>query len=98
MLENDTISSQQFRVISVEENDDVNYAISALAYIKEKYDFIEDGVAITPQEISDLNLLKSPPNGLSAKEVIVLINNQPISKIIITWQPVKRCFKLYGEL
>lgn len=88
MLENDTISSQQFRVMSVEENDGVSYAISALAYVKEKYDFIEDGVAITPQVISSLNLLKDPPNGLSAEEVIVLINNQPVSKLIIRWQPV----------
>ena len=88
MLENDTISSQQFRVMSVEENDGVSYGISALAYVKEKYDFIEDGVAITPQVISSLNLLKNPPNGLSAEEVIVLINNQPVSKLIIRWQPV----------
>ena len=76
MLENDTISSQQFRVMSVEENDGVSYGISALAYVKEKYDFIEDGVAITPQVISSLNLLKNPPNGLSAEEVIVLINKK----------------------
>ena len=46
MLENDTISSQQFRVMSVEEKDGINYGISALAYVKEKYDFIEDGTAI----------------------------------------------------
>jgi len=88
MLENDTISSQQFRVMSVEESDGVNYAISALAYVKEKYDFIEDGTPITPQVISSLNLLKDPPNGLSAEEVIVLINNQPVSKLIARWQPV----------
>ena len=88
MLENDTISSQQFRVMSVEEKDGINYGISALAYVKEKYDFIEDGTAIPTQVISSLNLLKDPPNGLSAEEVIVLINNQPVSKLIVRWQPV----------
>ena len=88
MLENDTISSQQFRVMSVEEKDNVNYGISALAYVKEKYDFIEDGTAIPTQVISNLNLLKSPPNGLTAEEVIVLINNKPVSKILVRWQPV----------
>ena len=60
MLENDTISSQQFRVMSVEEKDGINYGISALAYVKEKYDFIEDGTAIPTQVISSLNLLKNP--------------------------------------
>ena len=88
MLENDSINSQQFRVMSVEERDGVNYGISALAYVKEKYDFIEEGEQLTPQVISNLNLLKPPPQGLSAEEVIVLINNQPVSKLLLRWQPV----------
>ena len=88
LLENDTVSAQSFRVMSVEERDGINYGISALAYVNEKYAFIEDGEAITPQQISILNLLKPPPTGLSANEVIVLINNQPVSKLIIRWQPV----------
>ncbi len=88
LLENDTVSAQSFRVMSVEENDGVRYGISALAYVNEKYAFIEDGETITPQQISILNLLKAPPTGLSADEVIVLINNQPVSKLIVRWQPV----------
>ena len=88
MLENDSINSQQFRVMSVEERDGINYGISALAYVKEKYDFIEEGEQLTPQVISNLNLLKPPPQGLSAEEVIVLINNQPVSKLLLRWQPV----------
>ena len=88
MLENDSINSQQFRVMSVEERDGINYGISALAYVKEKYDFIEEGEQLTPQVISNLNLPKPPPQGLSAEEVIVLINNQPVSKLLLRWQPV----------
>jgi predicted phage tail protein len=88
LLENDTVSAQSFRVMSVEENDGIRYGVSALAYVNEKYAFIEDGQAITPQQISILNLLKPPPTGLSGDEVIVLINNQPISKLIVRWQPV----------
>ena len=88
LLENDTVSAQSFRVMSVEENDGIRYGVSALAYVNEKYAFIEDGETITPQQISVLNLLKAPPTGLSADEVIVLINNQPVSKLIVRWQPV----------
>ena len=88
MLENDTVSAQLFRVMSIEEKDGINYGVSALAYVNEKYAFIEDGQAITPQQISVLNLLKSPPSGLTANETIVLINNQPVSKLIVRWQPV----------
>jgi len=88
MLQNDTVSAQPFRVMSVEERDNVNYGISALAYVNQKYAFIEDGEAITPQQISTLNLLKPPPDELSADETIVLINNQPVSKLIVRWKPV----------
>ena len=90
LLENDTVSAQSFRVMSVEERDGIEYGISALAYVNEKYAFIEDGEAITPQQISILNLLKPPPTGLSGEEVIVLSDatNLPISKLIIRWQPV----------
>ena len=88
MLQNDTVSAQSFRVMSVEEVDGIRYGVSALAYVNEKYDFIEDGETITPQQISVLNLLKPPPTGLDAEEVIVLINNQPVSKLIVRWQPV----------
>ena len=66
----------------------ISYGITALSYVNEKYAFIEDGETITPQQISTLNLIKPPPQGLSAEEVIVLINNQPVSKLIIRWQPV----------
>ncbi len=88
LLENDTVSAQSFKVLSVEEQDGISYAISALAYVNDKYSFIEDGQAITPQKITTLDLIKSPPSGLSADEVIVLINNQPVSKLIFRWQPV----------
>ena len=88
LLENDTVSAQSFKVLSVEEQDGISYGISALAYVNDKYAFIEDGQAIPAQKITVLDLLKAPPTGLSADEVIVLINNQPVSKLIIRWQPV----------
>ena len=88
MLENDNVSAQSFRVMSVEERDGINYGVSALAYVNEKYAFIEDNKPIPVQKITTLNILKSPPSGLTANETIVLINNQPVSKLIIRWQPV----------
>jgi len=56
--------------------------------VNEKYAFIEDNQPIPVQQITTLNLLKPPPSGLSANETIVLINNQPVSKLIVRWQPV----------
>ena len=88
LLQNTTVQAQKFRVITVEEQDGVNYAITALSYVSGKYDFIEDGTALPTRTVSVLNELKPPPSNLSATETIVPINNQAVSKIFISWQPI----------
>ena len=88
LLQNTTVQAQKFRVITVEEQDGVNYAITALSYVSGKYDFIEDGTALPTRTVSILNELTPPPSNLSAVETIVPINNQAVSKIFISWQPI----------
>ena len=88
LLENDTAESQEFRVISVEEADGLNYAITALSYVSGKYPFIEDGVTLPTRPLSILNQLTSPPAALVATEQIVEINNRAVAKIILSWQPI----------
>ena len=88
LLTNDTVQSQKFRVITVEESDGINYAITALSYIDTKYAFIEDGASLPARTVSILNLPKNPPSALQADEKIVVINNQAVSKLILSWQPI----------
>ena len=88
LLENTTVQAQKFRVITVEEQDNINFSITALSYVEGKYAFIEDGSSLPTRSISILNQLKEPPSNLSAVETIVPINNQAVSKIFINWQPV----------
>ena len=88
LLQNDTVEAQKFRVISVEESDGINYAITALSYINAKYAFIEDGASLPTRTVSILNLPKDPPSALQAEEKIVVINNQAVSKLILSWQPI----------
>jgi len=88
LLTNDTVQSQKFRVITVQESDGINYAITALSYVDAKYAFIEDGASLPTRTVSILNLPKDPPNALQAEEKIVVINNQAVSKLIISWQPI----------
>ena len=88
LIQNSTVEAQKFRVITVEETDSINYTITALSYINEKYAFIEDGESLPDRNISILNELTPPPSNLSAVEKIVPINNQAVSKIIISWQPI----------
>ena len=88
LLQNDTVQAQKFRVITVEESDGINYAITALSYVDAKYAFIEDGASLPTRTVSILNLPKDPPSALQAEEKIVVINNQAVSKLILSWQPI----------
>ena len=88
LLANTTVQAQKFRVITVEEQDGINFSITALSYVEAKYDFIEDGSTLPTRNVSVLNELKPPPSNLSAVETIVPINNQAVSKIFISWQPI----------
>jgi len=88
LISNVTTQSQLFRVITVEEQDGINYSITALSYVEGKYAFIEDGEALTARTVSKLNSLTEPPSGLNAVERIFPINNQAVSKVIISWQPI----------
>ena len=88
VIANTTVQTQKFRVITIEEQDGINYTITALSYVPGKYDFIEDGTALPARNVSVLNQLQPPPSNLSAVETIVPINNQAVSKIFISWQPI----------
>ena len=88
LLQSSTLEAQTFRVITVEEQDGINYAITALTYIDGKYNNIEQGISLPARSISLLNEPKSPPSGLSAEERIVVINNLAVNKLILSWVSV----------
>ncbi len=89
LISSTTLQTQLFRVIQVEEEDDVNYVISALSYVPGKYAFIEDGTALPARVVSLLNKPASPPSALTVSEQTVVINNIARSKLIIDWKPVQ---------
>ena len=85
LLESDTLVGQTFRVVSVEEQDGINYSISALTYVAGKYANIESGISLPARNISLLNEPKNPPSNLSALERTVVINALAVTKLIVTW-------------
>ena len=88
LLQDTTVQAQLFRVINVQEQNGINYVITALSYVNEKYAFIEDGSELPARDITKLDDLTQPPGGLIAVEKIIPINNQAVSKLIISWQPI----------
>jgi len=89
VISSTTLQTQLFRVIQVEEQDDINYVITALTYVEGKYAFIEDNTSLPVRNISLLNAPVSPPSNLTVTEKTVVINNIARSKLIVDWQPVQ---------
>jgi len=87
LISSTTLQTQLFRVIQVQEQDEVNYVITALSYVEGKYAFIENNTALPTRTISILNQPASPPSGLTVSEQTVVINSIARSKLIIDWQP-----------
>ena len=88
LISSTTLQTQLFRVIQVQEQDEVNYVITALSYVEGKYAFIENGTALPTRTISVLNAPASPPSNLTITEQTVVINSIARSKLIVDWQPV----------
>ena len=81
---------QTFRVINVEEQDGINFAISAISYRNDKYQAIDStgGISLPPRNISSLNQEKDPPSNLSIIEKIVVRNNVAIPVLFVSWASV----------
>jgi hypothetical protein len=89
-IENTTVEFQTYRVLGVEETNHCEYNISAIIHDTNKYSQVEDTtVAANPRTITTLlDEVPSPSNG-SAVEQIVALNNRAVSKIFVSWEPVK---------
>jgi len=86
ILETTNLQTTTWRVISVKENDNKTFAITALSHDSGKYAFVEDGTAMPTRTVSTLTQVLNPPEGLRVDEKIVTINNKAVSKLILDWQ------------
>lgn len=95
--END-IQPTTWRVISVEEQEGMLYAISAIAYNASKYGFVEDGEALQTRDTTNLDIIPKPPENLKVletlppgetipqKEVQFVLNGRVAIKITWHWR------------
>ena len=88
VIENTSVELQTFRVVSVTEQELLNYQIVAVVHDANKYAFVEDGTALLARTITTLTALKDAPSSLQGTEQIVVLNNRAVSKLFIQWQPV----------
>jgi len=90
IYQNDTVQTTQWRVLSITEEEGVNYVVTALPYNSGKYAYVEDGSTLPTRNTSVLNTPPDAPGALSATEQFYEENNQAKVKIIVSWQSVPR--------
>lgn len=88
IFESSNIQASTWRVLAVEERDGVGYAISALAYNASKYAYVEQGLALTKRDITDLNIIPDAPQNLSGVEVLYENGSRASAKIQLSWSLV----------
>ena len=62
LAQSSLLQSQKFRVVTIEEQDGINYSISAVKYNDGKYANIEQGIELQPRNISLVNYVNSHIN------------------------------------
>ena len=88
LFQNDAILPTQWRVLSVQEQDQSQYAINALEYNSSKYDYIERGAALQERDVTDLNEIPQPPTSLYFTEALYTFQNEVRSKLSTQWPAV----------
>ena len=89
-IESSTTQLQIFKVVSIEEQNNSEYKITAVIHDSNKYAQVEDAtVPLNPREITTLIDQANAPSNLAATEQIVVLNNRAVSKIFLAWEPVK---------
>lgn len=82
------LQSSTWRVLGIQEQDGINYAVSAISYNASKYASIEQGLQLQQRQTSPFNALPVPPTNPTAEEVLYADTGIARSKIIVHWTPV----------
>jgi predicted phage tail protein len=89
IVQTDSIQTQQFRVLTVNEKEPAIYEITALEYNANKYGHVEDGFKLDTRDITNLNPIPGAPGNLQAEEKFYASNDKAKVKIILSWEAVK---------
>ena len=88
IFETSDIQTSTWRVLGVAEQDQFQYAVTAIAYNASKYAYIEDGALLEVRDTTNLDELPPPPTDLTGNEVLYENNGKAQVKIIVTWKQV----------
>ena len=89
ILQNTTLQTTTWKVISVTEDKDL-YQITATSYNSAKYAFIEDGTALPERNITVLSEIVESPSSVSVNEEFFVENDKARTRLNLNFSHVKR--------
>jgi predicted phage tail protein len=88
IYETNNLQTSTWRVLSVTEQDQAQYAISALAYNASKYGYIENGLTLQQRDITNLNEIPAAPASVGFVEALYTYQDQIRAKVVVSWPSV----------
>jgi predicted phage tail protein len=88
VFESTNLQTSTWRVLGVAEQDECQYAVTAIAYNASKYSYIEDGAPLQVRNVSNLNAIPAAPTNLTTSETLYTYQDQVRAKVVVSWKPV----------
>jgi hypothetical protein len=95
VMENTSLQTQQFRVVSVAEAEDGIYGVTALAYNSSIYAAIESDIKLQTRDISNLSALPQSPTGLTGTEHLYTDGQNVRTAFELSWVPPTQLVQSY---
>jgi predicted phage tail protein len=89
LAENNEVQPTQWRVLAVQEQDGIDYSVSAISYNSSKYAFIENGEPLEQRSISILNQPPAAPVSIAFEELQYVLNGRVATKLSVSWSSVR---------
>jgi predicted phage tail protein len=89
MVETSDIQPTQWKVLGIQEEEGINYSVTAVSYNSSKYDYVERGAPLEARDITNLNEPPATPQDLTGTEILYPLNGRVTTKLALTWKGVR---------
>ena len=95
VIENTTLEPTTWRVVNVQEQENLTFSITAASHNSGKYAFVEDGTALPTKNFTLITKKLPAPQNLTASESLIVINNKAVARLSISFAAVKGAIGYY---
>ena len=95
VIENTTLEPTTWRVVNVQEQENLTFSITAASHNSGKYDFVEDGTPLPAKSFTLITKKLPAPENLTVSESLIVINNKAVARLSISFAAVKGAIGYY---